>query len=34
LKIEGKLLDYELVSIEDYSVRGRISREFYESVIQ
>lgn len=29
MKIESKLLDYELVSIEDYSVWGRISPEFY-----
>ena len=29
-KIEEKLLDYDLVSIEDYSVRGNIPRNVYD----
>ena len=28
-KINAKLLDLEIISIEDYSVRGKISHEFY-----
>lgn len=31
--IEEKLLDYALVSIEDYSVTARISKDFYQDVI-
>ena len=31
--IDSKLLDYELVSIEDYSVKGRISKDFYNYVL-
>lgn len=33
-KIDNKLLDIELVSIEDYTVSGKISKEFYEEAIQ
>lgn len=33
LMIEEKLLDYALVSIEDYSVTARISKDFYQDVI-
>ena len=33
-KINNKLLDIDLVSIEDYTVRGSISREFYEAAVQ
>ena len=29
-KINSLLLDYDLVSIEDYSIRGSIKRDFYE----
>jgi|Transcript_10779 hypothetical protein len=32
-RINSKLLDYELVSIEDYSVRGKVNRGFYEWVV-
>lgn len=28
------LLDYDLVSIEDYSVRVSIQREFYERIVR
>jgi len=28
--VQEKLLDLELVSIEDYSITGNISREFFE----
>lgn len=31
--INEKLLDYDLVSIEDYSVKGKINKDFYEHVI-
>lgn len=31
--IDSKILDYELVSIEDYSVHGDISRSFYEEAL-
>ena len=34
LIIEEKLLDYALVSIEDYSVTARISKDFYQDVIR
>ena len=27
--IDSKLLDFDLVSVEDYSVTGRISKDFY-----
>jgi len=30
--IDSKLLDYDLVSVEDYSVTGRISKDFYNKV--
>lgn len=33
LVIDNKLLDHELVSIEDYSIRGKISRDFYDLVV-
>lgn len=33
LAIDDHLLDHELVSIEDYSIRGKISREFYDLVV-
>lgn len=32
--INEKLLDYELVSIDDYSIKGRVSKELYEQVIR
>jgi hypothetical protein len=31
--LDSKLLDFKLVSIEDYSVTGRISRDFYDYII-
>ena len=34
IKIDDKLLDYDLVSIEDYSVTGKISRRFYDRVVE
>lgn len=33
-KINNKLLDIDLVSIEDYTVRGKIPKEFYEEAMQ
>jgi hypothetical protein len=33
MDIEEKLLDHELVSIEDYSVRAHIDPELYKSVV-
>ena len=33
-KIDDKLLDIELISIEDYSVRGKISKDLYEHVMK
>ena len=32
-KINNKLLDIDLVSIEDYTVRGKLPRELYDAVI-
>lgn len=32
-KINNKLLDIDLVSIEDYTVRGKIPKEFYEAAM-
>ena len=32
-KINNKLLDIDLVSIEDYTVRGKLPRELYDTVI-
>lgn len=29
-KINSMLLDYDLVSIEDYSIRGKVKKGFYE----
>lgn len=34
MNIEEKILDYELVSIEDYSVYGHISPELYRNVVE
>ena len=34
LQIEDKLLDYELISIDDYTVNGYISQRFYNDVIE
>ena len=31
--INEKLLDYELVSIEDYTIKGRIPRRLYRRVV-
>ena len=33
-QINAKLLDLEIISVEDYSVRGKISRELYNQVIE
>ena len=33
-KIDDKLLDIDLISIEDYSVRGKISKDLYEHVMK
>lgn len=33
VKIEDKILDYQLTTLDDYSVCGNISREFYQDVI-
>lgn len=33
LKINEKMLDYQLVKIDDYTVCGRISKEFYDDVL-
>ena len=30
INLDEKLFDYELISIEDYSVRGRISKALYD----
>lgn len=27
--IDEKLLDYDLVSIDDYSIKGRVSKDLY-----
>ena len=32
-KIDSAILDYNLVSIEDYSIRGKISRAFYDQAM-
>ena len=34
LRINDKLLDYELISIDDYSVKGPISESFYKDVVE
>ena len=34
LRIDDKLLDYELVSIDNYSIMGSISETFYKDVIE
>ena len=34
MKIDEKLFDIDLVSIEDYSVRGKISKELYENALK
>ena len=34
VRIDHARLDYDLVSIEDYSVRGRISKKFYHDVLE
>lgn len=31
---DEKILDIDLVSIEDYSIHGKISRDFYESALK
>ena len=33
LKINAKLIDSQLVTIDDYTVCGRISKQFYDDVI-
>ena len=33
-KIDSAILDYNLVSIEDYSIRGKVSREFYDQALR
>ena len=33
MAINAKLLDFDLVSIEDYTVRGKIDKSLYESVV-
>ena len=33
-KIDEKLLDIDLVSIEDYTVRGKITKELYEYALK
>ena len=32
--IDEKLLDLDLISIEDYSIRGRITNELYEKALE
>ena len=34
IEIDDKLLDYELVSIEDYSITGNISQNMYEMFLE
>ena len=33
VKIEDKILDYQLTTLDDYSVCGNISKEFYQDAI-
>ena len=33
-KINSMLLDYDLVSIEDYSIRGKVKKGFYEQAMK
>ena len=34
LKINEKMLDHQLVKIDDYTVCGRISKDFYDDVLK
>ena len=34
IEIDDKLLDYELTSIEDYSISGNISQKLYEMFLE
>ena len=34
LRIDDKILDYELISIDDYTVTGKINQRFFDDVVE